>query len=404
MRTTYNSYIENSEGMVLPLMISLPSNYNENRKYPLTIFLHGKGEFIWGNYPNPSRMYVQGITKEIKNGKRDNYDSIVVAIQGQSNNGNWWVEQIEFIIDILFGNKSPKANHRNDILNTFKPLEGIRKYNLHNEIDFMVISQGGQGFSDWLKRTNKVVGTVTLVCAYVTLNASDANFNKIKKGLEIYHSSNDSTVGKWGSEQLYEKAKEIGLNHKKVIYNGTSHAIWDKAFADSELYEFHAKGFDKTIVVPYPVEETPPVVIPPIIEVPPVTETPPTNLTPQFLDLNTEMFSSTKDIKEVVRAILEEREPPVKWNEPEPYTIKMDLGKVYDVTRLIVKDGEGMCLPPNQTIFKTDNGVIIGEFTGNKYNSWYQLSGAHKTRYIIIENVISTKKNLPIGLKVEVLQ
>jgi hypothetical protein len=404
MRTTYNSYVEMPDGIKIALMISLPSNYDEKKKYPLTVFLHGNGEFHQG-YPNISAMYVQGITKEIKEGRRKDYESIVVAIQGHSTNKSWWVEQIEYVIALLFGDIKPKANHRTDVQGSFKALEGIKKYNLYNEIDFMCISQGGQGFSDWLKRYNRIVGTVTLVCAYVTLKATDAAFKRIKKGVEIYHSINDS-VGIWGAEQLANKAKETGLNNKKTIYPGSSHAIWHTTFADDELYNFHTKAFpihDEETPTP-PVTETPPPVIPPVEEKPPVAEVPPVAETPQFLDLNAEMFSSDKDIKDVVKAILEEKEPPVKWNETDPYTMKIDLGKVFDVTKVLVKDGQGTCPKPNHTIFKTDKGVIMGEFTGGKYNAWDQLSGAHKTRYILIENIISTKKNLPIGLKIEVLK
>lgn len=404
MRTTFNSYVEMPDGIKIPLMISLPSNYDENKQYPLTVFLHGNGEFQQG-YPNITAMYVQGITKEIKEGKRNDYESIVVAIQGFSTNKSWWVEQIDYVIALLFGDIKPKANHRTDIQGGFKALEGIKKYNLSPKIDFMVISQGGQGFSDWIKRYNRRVGTVTLVCAYITLNASDKAFAKIEDGIQLYHSINDG-VGIWGAEQLVNKAKEKGLKNRKTIYPGSSHAIWHIAFADDELYKFHKIELDEPVIIPDPVEETPPVIIPPVKEDPVIVE-PDKPLTPEDLPLTKSMFSASNgvDISKIVDAILKGEEPLINWNNKEPFSIIIDFGKDYTVTKILVKDGQGVCPKPNHTTFKDDKGNLINEFTGGQYGIWAAFNNkSFNTRKIIIENVQETKKNLPIGLKVSVLK
>lgn len=382
-RITFNSYIETPEKLVLPLMISLPSDYSETKKYPLTVFLHGNGEFIWG-MPNPTAMYKQGITKEIKGRKLGDYQSVIVAIQGQSNNKNWWVEQIDYVIDILTGVKAPKDNHRSDIINTFVPLSGVKKYNLSDTIDFMVISQGGQGFSDWLKRTTRLAGAVSLVSAYVTLNATDPNFNKIKKGVQVYHNSGDA-VGKWGSEQLADKAKTNGLDSRKVIYNSTAHDAWTKAFADPLFYEFHKDNF--TISVPVkPIEIPKP---DPIVKIP-----------SGKLQLKREMFTASNgvNIDAIVSAIIEGKEPNINWQNKTPFTITIDLGAECVVSKLRVKDGQGVTTDP--TVLKYDTGQI-GLFYGKQYNIWYDMpTYDFKTRYIRIENVQETKKNLPIGLEI----
>jgi hypothetical protein len=396
MRTTYNSYIETPEGIVIPVMISLPANFDSKKHYPLTVFLHGKGEFTWG-WPNMSTMYKQGITKEIKEGKRDNFQSIVVAIQGQSNNGNWWVEQIEYVISVLNGEVTPKAKHRTDTINEFKALEGIKSYNIDKNIDFMVISQGGQGFADWLKRyTKRTVGIVTLVSAYVTLNADDKAFERIKGGVQVYHNSNDG-VGKWGSEQLAKKASDVGLQSRKVIYNSSSHDAWTKAFADADLYKFHSEGFVNE--TPGDVVVNPPVSEPPIVIEPEKPED--FTLKPGIVKFKRSMFSSPSgaNIDNIVTAIIEGKEAQINWQNNKPVFIIIDLEGEAVVEKIRVKDGQGVNADPS--VFKTDKGEQIGVFYGKQYNMWYDLPTYNfKSRYIIIENVIETKKNFPIGLEI----
>lgn len=388
MRQTYNSYIETPDGTVLPLMISLPNNYSESKTYPLTVFLHGNGEFHTG-YPNMLGMYKQGLTKEIKEGKRDDYESIVVAIQGYSKNKQWWVEQIEYIISILAGEIAVKGNHRKDTLGGFTPLAGIKKYNIKKDIDFMVISQGGQGFADWLKRyTKRTVGVVTLVSAYVTLNASDTAFQRVKGGVQVYHNSSDGVVGKWGAIQLAEKAATSGLESRIVVYDSSSHDAWTKAFADKALYDFH-----KAEVATEPVVEEPAIVVP---EEPKVE-----NIPSGILKLNKAMFSTPDkvNIDNIVNSILKGEEYPINWSNQKPFTIVLDLGQECTVSKIRVKDGQGINTDPS--VFKMDSGESIGVFYGKQYNIWYDLPTYNfKTRYIRIENIQETKKNLPIGLEI----
>jgi hypothetical protein len=394
MRTTYNSYVEMPDGIVIPLMISLPSNYNENKQYPLTIFLHGNGEFHTG-YPNITAMYTHGITKEIKAGKLTDFQSIVVGIQGYSTNKQWWIEQIKYVIDLLTGVIEPKKNHRKDIIGSFNPLLGIKKYNVNTNVDFMCISQGGQGFSDLIKKYSITVGSVTLVAAYVTLQASDKNFSKIKEGVQVYHNNQDPTVGGWGAQQLSDKALVEGLRSSSTTYKSNTHDAWTKAFADDGLYYFHELGFESNdggIEEPVIVEPEKPIEKP---------------LTPGILNLDEIEFKASdgRDISKVIQAIKKGEEYPINWQNQTPYNIIGTFKGEATITKFRIKDGQGTCSKPNHTTFKDDKDNIIGEFTGGQYNQWYDFSTKNiTTKRIIIENVQETKKNLPIGLEITVLK
>jgi predicted esterase len=374
------STIKLASGLILGYILASPVKAKSN----CLVFFHGQGEFPKGVDYNFSALKKWGPLKFAND--LDWLPYHVIHLQGAKNKSHYNAAQCHEAIQLIY-----------------------QKHGLKTlETQLSGLSQGGQACGDLIKNYNQtysIYSSFSGVCQFTW-----SGHYSLVQGIYIFGDPKDSVMG-----DTKKMADDLKLNGTPVFENwkpGLGHTGWNNSDAYgatnendlNSVYNWHKRMFavqEDVIPVPDPVEETPPVEEDPVIIEP---EKPVGNLTPQFLDIKTEMFSSVKDIKDVVKAILEEREPPVKWNEPEPYSMKIDLGKVFDVTKILVKDGQGTCAKPNHSIFKNDKGEVIGEFTGDKYNTWYQLSGPTRTRYIHIENVISPKKNLPIGLKISVLK
>jgi hypothetical protein len=375
------STIKLASGLILGYILASPLKAKSN----CLVFFHGQGEFPKGVDYSFAALKAHGPLRF--SSQLAWLDYHVVHLQGEKNKSHYNAAQCHEAINLIY-----------------------KKHDLQiQETQLSGLSQGGQACGDLIKNYSSVYNTYSSYSGCCQF--SWYGHYPLVKALFVWGDPKDGVMK--NTAELVAALRALGRPVLEIQKPGTGHTGWSNTTDgygntlesdQNNVYNWHRRMFvikEDEPVIPAPVEETP---VPPVEETPPVAETPPANLTPQFLDLYAEMFSSDKDIKDVVKAILEEKEPPVKWNEPDPYTMKIDLGKVFDVTKVLVKDGQGTCSKPNHTIFKTDKGVIMGEFTGGKYNAWDQLSGAHKTRYILIENIISTKKNLPIGLKVEVLK
>jgi predicted peptidase len=217
----------------MPYRILLPRDYDSSKKYPLVLFLHGKGErgndnmkqLTWG-----SRLFVQGNI-------RRRYPAIVVFPQC-SENGYW--SNVKRTTDKKSGKDifefRPDGEPTRDmdmlmslhkeLLSTY-PVDSSRLY-------VMGLSMGGMGTFEIVRRL-----PTTFAEAIPIAGGADTTTAKIIKNTAfwIFHGANDDVVPTHFSEDMVKALQGFYSTAamQYTVYSGTGHNSWEKAFADPEL-------------------------------------------------------------------------------------------------------------------------------------------------------------------------
>lgn len=204
----------------LRYLLYLPKGYDENqeRKWPLMLFLHGAGE----RGRNIELVKKHGPPKLIAQGQE--FAFIIVSPQCPS--GAWWTEMTDTLVALL---DDVQAKHAVD----------------PNRVYLTGLSMGG-------------FGTWTLGCGHPQRFAAMA---PICGGGEWYladrlrnvpvwafHGAQDPVVPLRESKEMVAALERAGGNVQLTIYPDTGHDSWTEAYNDPKLYEWflsHQKNGEK---------------------------------------------------------------------------------------------------------------------------------------------------------------
>lgn len=327
------------------------------------IQLHGQGEFPKRVDYSHAALKVHGAYKYAYERKLDWFPFYVLAIQGQKNGHQHNASQLDEAYELI------KLKHGIDI----------------EEIHLTGISQGGQALGDLIKINPDKYRIASSFSGINTLNWENPVFFNKTIGAYAWFNKDDRTVGYNGAVNWINWVDKYGGSTKLVLNNTGGHSGWNGQYGKTNstdttsIYNWHLS--QSKIRKEEPIES-------------------PVKIPSGKLALTKEMFfaSNGVDITGIVAAIIEGKEPPINWQNKTPFYITIDLGAECVVSKLRVKDGQGVTIDP--TVLKYDTGQI-GLFYGKQYNIWYDMpTYDFKTRYIRIENVQETKKNIPIGLEI----
>lgn len=226
------------EGKDLPYRVLYPEDFDENKTYPLHLFLHGAGER--GN-DNESQL-VHGSELFLEMNKK--YPAIVIFPQCPKE--DYWADV---------------AITRNDTQNVFSfPKEPQATWAMgavlslldstleHNYIDkdrvyLGGLSMGGMGTFELLNARPTTFAAATPICGagYPANVASWAE----QTPAWIFHGEVDAVVPAIYSQLMVEALVQQGISPRFSLYPNVNHDSWTNAFAEPDFFSWvysHSKG------------------------------------------------------------------------------------------------------------------------------------------------------------------
>lgn len=184
----------------------LPEHYDSSKKYPLILFLHGSGER--GN--DVEKVRLQGLPKEIEKGRK--LPAIVVAPQCPENQ-RWKTFELAALLDSI---------------------ESVYKVD-KSAVYVTGLSMGGSGTWRFAAEFPDRVAAIIPMCAYAEPHAA---YQIVGIPVWVFHGTADDVTPIDGSERMVKKLQEIGGNVKFTRYEGANHGIWERTYADDEIYKW----------------------------------------------------------------------------------------------------------------------------------------------------------------------
>jgi predicted peptidase len=205
----------------LPYQLHISSGMDTVQKYPLILWLHGKGE---RGADNKKQIHW------IKNWLFDSlelshYTSFVLSPQCSEN--RMWSNYDKLAKEITFDTVTPEI--QKSILSLIDELS--IKYPIDTKrIYIMGISMGGFGVFDMITRYSDRFAAAAPICGGADPKQKE---NLLKTPIWAFHGEKDVLVDKRHTIVPMEKLKDE--NHILTKYPTTGHDAWNKAFKEKEL-------------------------------------------------------------------------------------------------------------------------------------------------------------------------
>ena len=205
-------------------LFHMPENYDESKKYPVVLFLHGAGERGDNNYD----QLAIGIGTALGDPESPLHDSFIIAPQVPLEKlwvntpwdvGNYTVddrEETPYLAGAVQIVRDTIANYPVDTSKVF----------------VMGISMGGYGSWDTLARHSDLFVGGFICCGGADLTKADI-FKE--KTIFTYHGTADDIVPCFGTQNVVKAIKDAG--GEKITYReyeGMNHWTWDRAYSEFE--------------------------------------------------------------------------------------------------------------------------------------------------------------------------
>jgi predicted peptidase len=217
----------------LPYRILYPENYDQSKKYPLILFLHGGGERGKDN----EKQLVNGAKLFIDPAVRQNFPAIVIAPQCPAD--SYWAsvkfERTKYPLDLDF-------NYKYEITKGLRlAIELTRQIIKEESVDqkrvyITGLSMGGMGSLEAIYRNPDLFAAGAIVCGGGDVAAYSKK--QTKTAFWLFHGDADSVIPVKHSREMTAKLKELKADVKYTEYAGVNHNSWDNAYAEPTLMEW----------------------------------------------------------------------------------------------------------------------------------------------------------------------
>lgn len=219
-----------SNGDSLPYRVLFPPNYDQSKKYPLVLFLHGAGERGTDN----EKQLVHGVHTFLDPAHRRAYPCIVVAPQCPE--ADYWAnvevdrsqQPFELTVNYQQVLRKPLAQTL-QLLGQMIKTEAVDKKRVY----ITGLSMGGMGTLEALYAAPKRFAAAAVVCGAGQPEA----FGKKQAGVPIwfFHGTADPVVGVEHSRAMVDRLQDLGAPVLYTEYEGVQHDSWENAYTEPEL-------------------------------------------------------------------------------------------------------------------------------------------------------------------------
>ena len=188
-----------------PYLVVIPEDHDATKKYPLLIFLHGRGE----QGDDLAKVKIHGPFEAVK---KLGLPLIIVA--PQSPLGQWWdVDMLDALVDHL--------------LETL-PVD-------HDRVYLTGLSMGGHG--TWLlaARRPETFAAIVPICGF-SIPSKAASFGDLP--IWVFHGANDKVIHVGESAIMVKSLRAVGNDARVTIYPSAGHDSWTETYNNPELYEW----------------------------------------------------------------------------------------------------------------------------------------------------------------------
>lgn len=231
-------------GDKMPYRILFPENYDAQKKYPLVLFLHGRGESGSDN----EKQLVHGASLFLRDSIRKQFPAIVVFPQCSEH--SYW-SNVQMVVEDSKNNKrsfffvpaGPPSSAMEMVLSLLNNL--ITRYPVNRQrIYVMGLSMGGMGTFEIVRRRPQTFAAAIAICG----GAHPATARQIRRiPWWIFHGAKDDVVLPKYSEQMVEALKKVNADVRFTLFPDANHNAWDPAFAQPGLLNwlFDQKKIDR---------------------------------------------------------------------------------------------------------------------------------------------------------------
>ena len=211
--------------------ILYPKNFDESKKYPLTLFLHGIGE-----RGDDNDLQLKYIDKVFLNAKNYNYFPSLVIFPQAPINDNW---SSRILIDKEIRQVFPKdAKPTNSLQLVIKLMDSmVREDFIDNKRVYLSgLSNGAMGSFELLKNRPNMFASAVLICGGGDPKWAK-NFAKTTP-VWVAHGAKDIDVHPLFSIKMVESIIIEGGSPKFTLYEDVYHDSWNNVFEDPEYLEW----------------------------------------------------------------------------------------------------------------------------------------------------------------------
>jgi predicted peptidase len=207
---TDSAYYQRAKNGNMPYRVMVPSGYDQNKKYPLVIFLHGIDERGTDN----EKQLKWGASLFKSDSVRKNHPSYVIFPQCPS--GYYWAEN------------QPMQMLR-DLISDFAAKNNVDR----NKIYIVGMSMGAYGTYEMVARNPDLFAAAIAISGDGDLNRSR---NMTKTDWKIYAGKKDTIVASEKSEKMAQALKNSGATVSLKVYPDANHVgSWVKAFEEPDF-------------------------------------------------------------------------------------------------------------------------------------------------------------------------
>jgi predicted peptidase len=206
----------NASGNIMPYRLLIPSGYNNKKRYPLVIWLHGAGGAGTDNVAQISEDQIRGTHIWTEPQNQAKYPAFVLAPQSPGN----WVEELNRL--------SPEMRSVLEILAAVKSEFNIDATRIY------VAGQSDGGYGTWNLITQRpdVFAAAIPLCGGGDLRSA----NRVARmPLWIFHGDRDDVIPVTESRKMVAAIQKAGGRPRYTEYTGVGHDVWKRAFSEPAL-------------------------------------------------------------------------------------------------------------------------------------------------------------------------
>lgn len=222
------TFVEESD--TLQYRILFPRNFDENKHYPLVLFLHGAGERGSDN----ERQLIHGASLFASENTREKYPAIVVFPQCPTDDywANIEADRNVHPYKFTFFDDAPATKSLSLVMKMMDDMAS-RSFVDRNRIYVGGLSMGGMGTFEILARKPEFFAAGFAICGGVHPNM--ARKFATSTPVWIFHGAKDDVVQPIYSLKVVETILAEGGHPNYTLYANDNHNSWDSAFAEPKL-------------------------------------------------------------------------------------------------------------------------------------------------------------------------